>query len=642
MFLKKIFCLFLLANSNLFCQDFDNWSVEDITKKQIDSIRNLYSANDLIKRGVEKSFKENYQGAFNDFSIAILIEPNGKNTPEAYFERAQLKRRKFKDFKGALGDYNLSLKYNPNYIRAYMYRGLLYNRNFRDFEAAEKDYRKSVELDPKCGSCWMQLGYLNERLDLDEMSDAIDKAIKLGIDLNFDGRFAPLFPLYGRLASFKIAEKDYRGAIKSFQRLIDNYEEIDSDGDGKMDETGYLSDAYFNISVIYYQYLIDKDLALEFINKAIEINPADKDYFAHRAKLKYAANDIKSALEDYSTAKKTITKEFYNTVHEPSDFYPYQDLSRDLDSIKFPVTFNTRIDINDILGLETSNNQFFLSVNYDIFSKIDQNFINYKKDTLTIFDLEKFVEPIYIGSDKLFERKIKYEGYDDINITDEVVYSGYIETDFFHNWDLKEYPFDKQRLQFQIGISIDSSIVRLNQSNFYKSSFKKVKGLKEGYKIEKIEFEEIFKEQVVEEIFYPGVIRKEVYPIANYNIIISRSGGWLFLKLFLGSFLAFLISWIVFLIPNKEFDSRISLTVGGIFGAIGNRYFVDSTIPAVQVLTKADMINNLILALLILNVLIVIVQKNDKISFGKLEDNKFAMVFTGVSFIVLNALIVIL
>ena len=42
------------------------------------------------------------------------------------------------------------------------------------------------------------------------------------------------------------------------------------------------------------------------------------------------------------------------------------------------------------------------------------------------------------------------------------------------------------------------------------------------------------------------------------------------------------------------------------------------------------------------NVLIVIVQKNDKISFGKLEDNKFAMVFTGVSFIVLNALIVIL
>jgi len=487
----------------------------------------------------------------------------------------------------------------------------------------------------------MQLGYLTERLDLDEMSDAIDKAIKFGIDLNFDGKNAPLFFLYGRLGFLNIEEKDYRGAIKSYQRLIDNYEEIDSDGDGKMDERGYLDDAYYRISFIYYQYLKDKDLALSFINKAIEVNPEDKDYYAHRAKIEYNTDDIKSALEDYSIAKKTVTKKFFNTVYEPSNFYPYQDLSRDLDSIKLPITINTRIDINDILGLETSNNQFFLSVNYDIFSKLDQDFINYKKDTLTIFDLEKFVAPIYVGSDKLYESEIKYQGYDDINITDEVVYSGYIETDFFHNWDLKEYPFDKQKLQFQIGISIDSSIVRLNQSNFYKSSFKKVKGLKEGYKIEKIEIEEIFKEQVAEETFYPGVIRKEVYPIANYNIIISRSGGWLFLKLFLGSFLAFLISWIVFLIPNKEFDSRISLTVGGIFGAIGNRYFVDSTIPSVQVLTKADMINNMILALLILNVLIVIVQKNKKINFGLLEQNKFAMIFTGIAFVLLNSLIVL-
>ena len=348
----------------------------------------------------------------------------------------------------------------------------------------------------------MQLGFLSERLDLDEMSDAIDKAIKYGIDLNFDGKYAPLFPLYGRLGYLKIEEKDYRGAIKSYQRLIDNYEEFDSDGDGKMDETGYLDNAYYQISFIYYQYLNDKDLAIRFINKAIEINPADKDYYAQRAKIKYNIDDIKSALEDYSTAKKTVTKEFYNTVYEPSYFYPYQDLSRDLDSIKLPITINTRIDVNDILGLETSNNQFFLSVNYDVFSKLDQNFINYNKDTLTIFDLEKSVAPIYVGSDKLYEREIKYRGYDDINITDEVVYSGYIETDFFHNWNLKEYPFDKQKLQFQIGINIDTSIVRFNQSNFFKSSFNKVRGLKEGYKIEGIEFEEVFMEQVTEETFF--------------------------------------------------------------------------------------------------------------------------------------------
>ena len=105
--------------------------------------------------------------------------------------------------------------------------------------------------------------------------------------------------------------------------------------------------------------------------------------------------------------------------------------------------------------------------------------------------------------------------------------------------------------------------------------------------------------------------------------------------------MSFVISWIVFLIPKKEFDSRISLTVGGIFGAIGNRYFVDSSIPSVQILTKADMINNMILLLLVLNIFIVIIQNNNKISLGFLEKNKFAMIFTGFAFIILNTLIVI-
>ena len=52
---------------------------------------------------------------------------------------------------------------------------------------------------------------------------------------------------------------------------------------------------------------------------------------------------------------------------------------------------------------------------------------------------------------------------------------------FFHNWNLKEYPFNTQYLQFQIGAIIDTSIVRLNQSRFFKSAFRNVKGLKEDY-----------------------------------------------------------------------------------------------------------------------------------------------------------------
>ena len=101
----------------------------------------------------------------------------------------------------------------------------------------------------------------------------------------------------------------------------------------------------------------------------------------------------------------------------------------------------------------------------------------------------------------------------------------------------KEYLFDTQKLRFKIGANIDTCISRLNQSRFFKSTFINVKGLKEGYQIDAIEFEEQINEQTNEETFFPGVIRKAVYPVANYSIVISRSGGRLFVKLFLGSFL---------------------------------------------------------------------------------------------------------
>ena len=599
-------------------------------------------ASELLESGIQKVFDDKYDEALIDFNLAIEKDLEGSIKHKIYFERAQLKRRFLKDFNGALKDYNSSIKFNPNYVRAYTYRGILYERNFRDFVAAEKDYRKSIEIDSECGSCWMMLGYAYRTTTSAEQIESLEVALDLGIDLDFDGQLEPIYPIYSQIADIKrLYQEDYLGAIEYYQMLIDNYEEIDSDGDGEMDETGYLNNAYYNMAGVYFNYLNEIDLALSSVNKAIEINPDNKDYFTLRAQIEYNNNEIESALEDYSIAKKTINKTYFNTTFNPTEFYPYQELDRNLDSIELPITINTRIEVNDILGLDTTNDQFFMAVNYNAYSKLEPKFVNYKKDTLTLFDLEEKISPFFVSSDKLYEESLKYKGYDDINITDEVIYSGYIETDFFHNWNLKEYPFDTQKLQFKIGANIDTSIVRLNQSRFFKSTFTNVKGLKEGYQIDAIEFEEQFNEQTNEETFFPGVIRKAVYPVANYSIVISRSGGWLFVKLFLGSFLAFIISWIVFLIPNKEFDSRISLTVGGIFGAIGNRYFVDSTIPAVQVLTKADMINNMILALLILNVLIVIVQKNNKINFGLLEQNKFAMIFTGIAFVVLNTLIVL-
>ena len=66
------------------------------------------------------------------------------------------------------------------------------------------------------------------------------------------------------------------------------------------------------------------------------------------------------------------------------------------------------------------------------------------------------------------------------------------------------------------------------------------------------------------------------------------------------------------------------MSVGAIFGAIGNRYFVDSTMPNVQVLTKADLLNNIVLILLVFNIVVVVIQEN-KSSLSLLENKNNAM-----------------
>ena len=88
--------------------------------------------------------------------------------------------------------------------------------------------------------------------------------------------------------------------------------------------------------------------------------------------------------------------------------------------------------------------------------------------------------------------------------------------------------------------------------------------------------------------------------------------------------MAFIISWLVFTVHKTNFTSRIDLSVGAIFGAIGNKYFVESTTPAIQVLTKADIINNLVIFMVLINIIIIIIQ-NNIINLGKFEDSKFLL-----------------
>ena len=80
---------------------------------------------------------------------------------------------------------------------------------------------------------------------------------------------------------------------------------------------------------------------------------------------------------------------------------------------------------------------------------------------------------------------------------------------------------------------------------------------KDGYKILDITSETTYFETPYEAEFSPGEIRKEIGTKVTFNILIDRSGSYLFTKLFGGSFFAFIISAILSKDLNQRTESQV-------------------------------------------------------------------------------------
>ena len=326
------------------------------------------------------------------------------------------------------------------------------------------------------------------------------------------------------------------------------------------------------------------------------------------------------------------------------EYYPNIKISKD-DSINFPYTIDLEIYLRKIEDFDIKNSYFYSTFDVASYVKYDSLYIT--KDNLEIsFWPEDDFRLDYKESDELYLSGFQYDGFDEGKTSDDIKYShyqysAYVESLFLHNWDLRNYPFDTQELEIRFTSFHDTSLVKLAPSKIYPPSFnKKMKTLKRGFKINKIKSYNEYVEgsQIIKT--GPKTERNIVKDNLVFNVVVDREGSFLYFKLFFGSFLSFLISYLVFFIPIKDFESRMTLSVGGIFGAVGNRYFVDSFMPGVIVLTKSDLINNLIIALIVLNIIIVIAQHSKTINFGYLEKNSFSAKFSAIVFIISNLIIV--
>ncbi len=156
-----------------------------------------------------------------------------------------------------------------------------------------------------------------------------------------------------------------------------------------------------------------------------------------------------------------------------------------------------------------------------------------------------------------------------------------------HNWRVGDFPFDKQQLVVHIENSIydQSSLVFVPDE--MGSTFDRELTL-DGWRISNFtvntnthEYTTVFGD--------PGsdMLHSE-YASFNIKMDIERDAWGLFMKIFIGMYIAFMISILSFSTKPSELEPRFGLPVGGLFAAVGNKYIIDSLLPESSTFTLVD------------------------------------------------------
>ena len=135
-------------------------------------------ANQHFDQGVEKHLAGNHQGAIDDSTKAIEINPQ---YADAYRLRGSSKFT-LGDNQGAIADFNKAIEINPQDAITYRIRGLA-KRWSRDYQGAIADYTKAIELDPQDAYAYEVRGSARESVyDHDGACRDWRKAVDLGLE----------------------------------------------------------------------------------------------------------------------------------------------------------------------------------------------------------------------------------------------------------------------------------------------------------------------------------------------------------------------------------------------------------------------------------------------------------------------------
>ena len=160
------------------------------------------------------------------------------------------------------------------------------------------------------------------------------------------------------------------------------------------------------------------------------------------------------------------------------------------------------------------------------------------------------------------------------------------------NWNVLDFPFDRQHLNVHIENSLfdkKSLVFKADE----KGSKYDPEGTLAGWTIKN------FKVNVDEKLYETGFgdyrpgKDHQIFSAFNIEMDIERNAWGLFLKIFIGMYIAFLIAMVGFAPNPSEVEPRFGLPVGGLFAAVGNKYIIDSILPESASFTLVDILHSL-------------------------------------------------
>jgi len=155
------------------------------------------------------------------------------------------------------------------------------------------------------------------------------------------------------------------------------------------------------------------------------------------------------------------------------------------------------------------------------------------------------------------------------------------------SWSVADYPFDKQHLNVKVENTVFDKNSLIFLADSLGSGFHPSLAV-DGWNITHFNvstgttnYETAFGDPTFKE-------QKSNYSFFNITFMLERDAWGLFFKLFMGMYIAFLISSVSFMVDPEQVEPRFGLPVGGLFAAVGNKYIIDSLLPETSEFTLVD------------------------------------------------------